>query len=127
MDYNSNDDVRKLLRKIMCLNLLTRGTIRSEYELLKAPFQNKCELTEDTHWKLRQFFEYFEDTFLHNDIWKVHEWCLAGLRIRTNSDVDSKFRHYSAFHFLCTENKFMSHEENNISTTFRSFKKGKLS
>ena len=78
----------------MCLNLLTRGTIISEYKLLKAPYLQDADFMDGTDvvWKLHEFFKYFETTFLKSDVWAVHEWCLAGLRIRTNSDMESKYK-----------------------------------
>ena len=74
----------------MSLNLLTRGTIRSEYKLLKSHFTDKMILGEEISAKVEQFFQEFEDTFLYSNVWEVHEWCVAGLRVRTNNDMESK-------------------------------------
>ena len=75
----------------MSLNLLTRGTIRTEYQLITDPYKERIAfLGGETMEKLLEFFNFFEETFFHSEVWEVHEWCVAGLRIRTNDDMEGK-------------------------------------
>ena len=40
--------------------------------------------------RIKAMLEYFKDTWMESTIWSIKEWCVSGIEIRTNNDVEGK-------------------------------------
>lgn len=83
LDYRHNPAIKYLIRLLLGLPFLPVRYIRPTFELLR----NSARTGE-----LIALFHYVFDTWLAGDLWQARDWCVFGLEVRTNNDVEG-FHH----------------------------------
>ena len=85
----------------MRFNLLDPKVIPKLFDSLKAEIDDIKNIDGGIVSKLKGFLTYFECTWIKNSVWKISEWNVYDLRIRTNNDVEGKaaiIKHYTHFY-----------------------------
>ena len=87
-EYKTNQIVRAKLSKIMTLNLLPPEEIREAFRRIAQPIFVRKGQPGGIIEKLKTFLIYFNNTWMNSHYISIREWCVHGMSIRTNNDLE---------------------------------------
>ena len=83
------------LRKIMQLNLLPERIIKEEFKRLSTPW-----LVPEVDQNIKEFIVYYYKNWIKSTVWPPSNWCVAGMRIRTNNDLEGNVANFTLLQIL---------------------------
>ena len=95
--YQTDAEVRGLVRKVMALSMVPQTEITPQFERLR-----RLAATPE----LTTLCDYFDRTWLQSTVWTVGSWCMYREAIRTNNDCEGTlavgFNLYQGKFIVCT-------------------------
>ncbi|XP_077969826.1 uncharacterized protein LOC120330887 isoform X2 [Styela clava] len=85
--YNKDAGTRDLIKHVMALCYIPTMFITPRFKSLKEKMH-----TQD----LKNFAEYFQNTWLYNSVWTPKDWSVFDVEIRTNNHLEGWHRHFNS-------------------------------
>ena len=76
----------------MTLNLLPPEEIRDAFRKIAQPIFLRIGQPGGIIEKLKSFLIYFNNTWMNSHYISIREWCVHGMSIRTNNDLEGMYR-----------------------------------